>query len=179
MSCNLKKKNKRKPDDFITVIKEGKVSSSFPVSIKLIPFVYDVITQAKLTCFFNFRRYDHWDVFFQFYSDYKFLYTFHKVGAHYSSRPLFETFEIRGILGNTGAVSRAGLKGATKVFKHGRRSPWVPTLTGPSPGPWLGTKIALYYWAQSANSFSWVLFVSSYTTAITSPQLPGSFTKLS
>ena len=59
MSCNLKKKNKRKPDDFITVIKEGKVSSSFPVSIKLIPFVYDVITQAKLTCFFNFRRYDH------------------------------------------------------------------------------------------------------------------------
>ena len=73
--------------------------------------------------------------FFQFYSDYKFLYTFHIVGAHYSSRPLFETFEIRGILGNTGAVSRAGLKGATKVFKHGRRSPWVPTLTGPSPGP--------------------------------------------
>ena len=33
-------------------------------------------------------------------------------------------------------------------------------------GPWLGTKIALYYCAQSANSFSWVLFVSSYTTAI-------------
>ena len=54
-----KKKNKRKPDDFITVIKEGKVSSSFPVSIKLIPFIYDVITQAKLTCFFHFRRHDH------------------------------------------------------------------------------------------------------------------------
>ena len=37
------------------------------------------------------------------------------------------------ILGDPGAVSRAGLKGATKVFKHGRKSPWVPTLTGPFP----------------------------------------------
>ena len=37
---------------------------------------------------------------------------------------------------------------------------------------WLGTKNALYYCAQSANSFSSVLFVSSYTTAIFSPQLP-------
>ena len=75
------------------------------------------------------------------------------------------------ILGDPGAVSRAGLKGATKVFKHGRKSPWVPTLTEPFPngqdnaGSWLGTKYALYYSAQSANSFSWVLFVSSYTTA--------------
>ena len=89
------------------------------------------------------------------------------------------------ILGDPGAVSRAGLKGATKVFKHGRKSPWIPTLIGPFPkgqgnaGSWLGTKNALYYSAQSANSFSWVLFVSSYTTAIISPQLPGSFTKLS
>ena len=71
-------------------------------------------------------------------------------------------------------VSRAGLKGATKVFNHGRKSPWVPTLTGPFPngqenaGSWLGTKNALYYCAQSANSISWVLFVSSYTTAIDS-----------
>ena len=69
--------------------------------------------------------------------------------------------------------------------KHRRKSPWVPTLTGPFPkgqanaGSWLGTKNALYYFAQSANSFFWVLFVSSYTTAIISPQLPGSFTKLS
>ena len=89
------------------------------------------------------------------------------------------------ILGDPGAVSRAGLIGATKVFKYRRKSPWVPTLTGPFPngqenaGSWLGTKNALYYCAQSANSFSWVLFVSSYTTAIISPQLPGSFTKLS
>ena len=65
-------------------------------------------------------------------------------------------------------------KGATKVFKHRRKSPWVPTLTGPFPngqanaGSWLGTKNALYYCAQSANSISWVLFVSSYTTVIDS-----------
>ena len=61
-------------------------------------------------------------------------------------------------------------KGGTKVFK----SPWVPTLTELFPkiqadaGSWLGTKNALYYCAQSANSFSWVLFVSWYTTAIVS-----------
>ena len=50
------------------------------------------------------------------------------------------------ILGDPGAVSRAGRKGATKVFKYRRKSPWVPTLTGPFPngqenaGSWLGTK---------------------------------------
>ena len=37
------------------------------------------------------------------------------------------------ILGDPGAVSRARLKGVTKVFKHGRKTPWVPTLTGPFP----------------------------------------------
>ena len=37
------------------------------------------------------------------------------------------------ILGDPGAVSRAGRKGAMKVLKHGRKSPWVPTLTGPFP----------------------------------------------
>ena len=88
------------------------------------------------------------------------------------------------ILGDLGAVSRAGRKGGTEVFKYGRKSPWVPSLTELFPkiqadaGSWLGTKNALYYCAQSANSFSWVLFVSSYTTAIVSPHLPGSFTKL-
>ena len=82
------------------------------------------------------------------------------------------------ILGEPGAVSRAGRKGATKVFKHRRKSPWVPTLTGPFPtgqanaGFYLATKNALYHCAQSANSFSCFVFVSS-------PQLPGSFTKLS
>ena len=44
-------------------------------------------------------------------------------------------------------------------------------------GSWLGTKNALYYCAQSANSFSWVLFMSLYTTPIVLPHLPGSFTK--
>ena len=33
------------------------------------------------------------------------------------------------ILGDPGAVSRVGRKGGTKVFKYGRKSPWVPTLT--------------------------------------------------
>ena len=45
-------------------------------------------------------------------------------------------------------------------------------------GSWLGTKNVLYYCAQLANSFSWVLFVNSYTTAIVLPHLPSSFTKL-
>ena len=65
------------------------------------------------------------------------------------------------ILGEQWAVSRAGRKvGATNVFKHGCKSPWVPTLTGPFPNgqasasSWLGTKNALYYFAQSANSIS-------------------------
>ena len=88
------------------------------------------------------------------------------------------------ILGDRGAVSRVGRKGGTKVFKYGRKSPWVPTLTELFPkiqadaGSWLGTKNALYYCAQSANSFSWVLFVSSYTTVVVFSHLPGSFTKL-
>ena len=77
-----------------------------------------------------------------------------------------------------GAVSRAGLKGTTKVFKHGRKSPWVPTLTGTFPngqdnaGSWLGAKNALYYCAQSANSLSSVLFVSSYTTVLSRHSCP-------
>ena len=75
------------------------------------------------------------------------------------------------IVGDPGAVSRAGRKVATKVLKHRRKSPWVPILTGPFPngqanaGSWLGTKNALYYCAQSANSISRVLFVNSYTSA--------------
>ena len=78
------------------------------------------------------------------------------------------------ILGDPGAVSRVRRKGGTKVFKYGQESPWVPTLTDLFPKfqtdacSWLGTKNALYYCAQSANSFSWVIFVSSYTTAIVS-----------
>ena len=33
------------------------------------------------------------------------------------------------ILGDPGAVSRVGRKGGMKVFKYGRKSPWVSTLT--------------------------------------------------
>ena len=36
---------------------------------------------------------------------------------------------IATILGDPGAVSRVGRKGRTKVFKYGRKSPWVLTLT--------------------------------------------------
>ena len=41
------------------------------------------------------------------------------------------SFELKGqhILGDPGAVTRVGRKGGTKVFKYGRKSPWVPTLT--------------------------------------------------
>ena len=44
------------------------------------------------------------------------------------------------------------------------------TISKRSSECWLliGHKNALYYCAQSANSISWVLFVSSYTTAIDS-----------
>ena len=63
------------------------------------------------------------------------------------------------ILGDPRAVSQVGRKGGTKVFKYGRKSPWVPTLTGPFPS---------YYCAQSANTSQWVLFVCSYMTAIVS-----------
>ena len=51
-------------------------------------------------------------------------------------------------------------------FKHRRKSPWVPTLTGTFP------KNALYDSAQSANSISSVLFMCSYTTAIVLYKVP-------
>ena len=51
-----------------------------------------------------------------------------------------------GIPGDPGVVSRVARKGGTKVFKYGRESPWVPTLTELFPkiqayaGSWLSTK---------------------------------------
>ena len=42
----------------------------------------------------------------------------------------------------------------------------------------IGHKKCFVLLCPIANSCSWVLFVSSYTTAIVSPYLPGSFTKL-
>ena len=77
------------------------------------------------------------------------------------------------IFGDPGAVSRIGRKGETKVYKYRRKSPWAPTLTElflkiqADAVSWLGTKNA-FYCAQSANSFSWVVFVSLYTTAMVS-----------
>ena len=92
------------------------------------------------------------------------------------------------ILGDPGAVSRAGRKVATKVLKHRRKSPWVPILTGPFPNGqanagwlagWLGTKkmrciIVPNRRTASPEFFSWIR-----TRVLMSPQLPGSFTKLS
>ena len=95
--------------------------------------------------------------------------------SSYRSNPSSET---------QGQSVGSGKKAGQKFSSTGERAPLVPTPTGlflniqAVAGPWWGTKNALYYWAQSANSFSWVLFVSSYTTAIVSPHLPGSFTKL-
>ena len=40
---------------------------------------------------------------------------------------------LKSLGSNPGAVSWAGRKGATKVFKYGRKSPWVLTFTGPFP----------------------------------------------
>ena len=99
-----------------------------------------------------------------------------KVYHHFfsSCRPGCFLLSWQLVLGDPGAVSRVGKKGRTKVFKYGRKSPWVPTLTGPFPkiqadaGSWLGTKNALYYCAQSANTSQCVLFVCSYVTAIVS-----------
>ena len=78
----------------------------------------------------------------------------------------------------------SGEKAGPKFSSTGKRAPGY--RLSPSyfqkfkrmPAPDWAPKNALYYSAQSPNSFSWVLFVSSYTTAIFSPHLPGSFTKL-
>ena len=93
------------------------------------------------------------------------------------------------ILGDPGAVSRAGRKVVTKVLKHRRKSPWVPILTGPFPNGqantgwlagWLGTKKCFVLLCPigeltaSPEFFSWIR-----TRVLISPQLPGSFTKLS
>ena len=91
------------------------------------------------------------------------------------------------ILGDPGAVSRAGRKVATKVLKHRRKSPWVPILTGPFPNgqanagwlaDWAPQKMLCIIVPNrrtaSPEFFSWIR-----TRVLISPQLPGSFTKLS
>ena len=68
-----------------------------------------------------------------------------------------------------GAVSRVGRKGVMKVFKLGRKSPWVLTPARPFPngqanvGSWSATKNALYYCALLAQTaspeFFYIVFV--------------------
>ena len=65
-----------------------------------------------------------------------------------------------------------GRKGATKVFKHRRKSPWVTdshrTISKRSSECWLliGHKKCFVLLCPIGDSFSWVLFVRSYMTAI-------------
>ena len=56
---------------------------------------------------------------------------------------------------------RAGYRLSPNYFQNLKRT-----------GSWLGTKNALYYCAQSANSFSWVLLVSSYTRLLSCHTCP-------
>ena len=59
---------------------------------------------------------------------------------------MFSVIEVPLIHGDQGAVNWVRRKGATKVFKYGRKSPWVTTLTElfpkiqADPSSWLGTK---------------------------------------
>ena len=91
--CNLK--NKRNPDDSITLINERKASYKFSGVYTTYSFHLRRQNTGKIDLFFffNFGGLLRW-----FFSciDYKVLYTFHKVGGHLSSSPLFETFEKDG-----------------------------------------------------------------------------------
>ena len=71
------------------------------------------------------------------------------------------------ILGDPRAVNRVGRKNVTKVFKYGRKSPWVPTVTEPFPK---FKRMLAPDWAPKMLCIilPLVLFVSSYTTAIVS-----------
>ena len=92
---------------------------------------------------------------------------------------------IEGILGDPGAVSRARRKVTRKVFKHGWKSPWVPTLTRPFPkgqanaSSWLDTKklciISPNRWTVSPEFFLWVRtrrLLSCHGCLVRSPSFP-------
>ena len=86
--CNLK--NKRNPDDSITLINERKASYKFSGVYTTYSFHLRRQNTGKnwpVFFFFNFGKLLRW-----FFSciDYKVLYTFHRVGGHLSSSPLFE-----------------------------------------------------------------------------------------
>ena len=61
--------------------------------------------------------------------DYFYLDAFWRVNLGMYIIILFIHCKVCSILGDPGAVSRVGRKGGTKVFKYGRKSPWVPTLS--------------------------------------------------
>ena len=99
--------------------------------------------------------------------------------------PIYPWDSVWCILGDPGAVSQARLKGATNVFKHGRKSPWVLTLTGPFPngqenaGSWLGTKMLCIIVPNrrtaSPEFFSWVRtrrLLSRHSCPVRSPSFP-------
>ena len=89
------------------------------------------------------------------------------------------------ILGDPGAVSRVGRKDTTKVFKYGRKSPWVPTLTELFPkiqadaGSLLGTKkcfvllcpISEQFLVSSFREFRTRWLLSCHTCLVRSPNL--------
>ena len=58
--------------------------------------------------------------------DYFYLDAFWRVNLCMYIIILFIHCKVCSILGDPGAVSRVGRKGGTKVFKYGRKSPWVP-----------------------------------------------------
>ena len=71
------------------------------------------------------------------------------------------------VLGDPEAVSRVGRRAGRKFSSTGELTELFPKIQADASS-WLGTKNALYYCAESANSLSWVLFVSSNTTTIVS-----------
>ena len=85
----------------------------------------------------------------------------------------FSAYFVQDILGDLGAISRAGRKSATKVFKHDRMSPWVPTLTGTISKrlgkcwPLIGQKKCFV----SSYPIGEQHLLSSYRTAIVSPNV--------
>ena len=87
------------------------------------------------------------------------------------------------ILGDPGPVRRVERKGGTKVFRYGQKEPLgtdsYRTISKISSGCHLliGHRKMLCIIVPNRRTVC-PEFVSSYTTAIVSAQLPGSFTKL-
>ena len=90
----------------------------------------------------------------------------------------WDHFEFSPSSETQGQSARSGEKAGRKFSSTGERAPGCRLSSNyfqnfkRMPAPDWAQKNALYYCAQSANSFSWVLFVSSYTTAIVLPHLP-------